>query len=59
MSNSADLWALQSTDLAVEAIKRRLGELEKQRGASPEVKAARVATAEAEAELARLPRCAG
>lgn len=54
MTNSADLWALQSTDLAVEAIKRRLGELEKQRGESAELLAARAATVEAEAELTRL-----
>lgn len=54
MTNSADLWALQSTDLAVEAIKRRLGELEKQRSESAELLAARAATVEAEAELTRL-----
>lgn len=53
MTSVADLWALQTTDLAVEAIKRRLVELDKQRSVSAEVQAARSATAEAEAELNR------
>jgi hypothetical protein len=54
MSTVADLWALQTTDLALEAIKQRLVELEKQQGESAELKAARAAAAEAEAELARV-----
>lgn len=51
MSNVSDLWALQQTDLAVEAIRRRLKELENQRGETPEIKAAREATKAANAEL--------
>ncbi len=54
MSTVADLWALQTTDLALEAVKQRLIEMEKQRGESAELKAARAAAAEAEAELSRL-----
>ena len=40
MSNVSDLWALQQTDLAVEAIRRRLKELENQRSETPAIKAA-------------------
>ncbi len=54
MSTVADLWALQTTDLALEAIKQRLAELEKERGEHSELKAARAAAAAAEAELTRL-----
>jgi predicted nucleic acid-binding Zn-ribbon protein len=53
MSTVADLWALQTTDLAVEAIRQRLAELEKQLGESADLKAARAAAAEAQAELER------
>lgn len=53
MTTVADLWALQTTDLALEAIKQRLIELEKQLGESAELKAAVAAAAEAEAELER------
>ena len=52
MSTVADLWALQTTDLAVEAIRQRLAGLEKQKGESPELLAARQKAAEAERELA-------
>ena len=52
MSTIADLWALQTTDLAIEAIRTRLAVLEKQKGESPELLAARQALAEAERELA-------
>ena len=51
MSTIADLWALQTTDLAIEAIRARLAGLEKQKGESPELLAARQALAEAEREL--------
>ncbi len=51
MSNVSDLWAVQQTDLAVESIRRRLKELEHQRGETPEIKAAREAFRAAEAEL--------
>jgi hypothetical protein len=54
MSSVADLWALQTTDLALETIRQRLVELEKQQGESANLKAARAAAAEAETELARL-----
>jgi hypothetical protein len=53
MSTAADLWALQTTDLAVEATRQRLGELEKQFGESDELKAARAAEAEAGSEMER------
>ncbi len=52
MSTIADLWALQTTDLAIEAIRTRLAGLEKQKGESPELLAARQALAEAEREVA-------
>ena len=52
MSTVADLWALQTTDLAVEAIRSRLAGQEKQKGESPELLAARQTAAEAEGELA-------
>ena len=51
MSTIADLWALQTTDLAIEAIRTRLAGLEKQKGESPELLAARQALAEAEREV--------
>jgi hypothetical protein len=54
MSTVADLWALQTTDLALEAINQRLVELKKQQGESAELKAARAAAVAAEDELARL-----
>ena len=54
MSTVADLWALQTTDLALEAINQRLVELKKQQGESAELKAARASAAEADIELARL-----
>ena len=54
MSTVADLWALQTTDLALEAVKQRLTELERERSESAELAAARAATAAAEAELTRL-----
>lgn len=52
MSDVSDLWAVHQTDLAVEAIRRRLKELEHQRGETAELKAARAAYKSAEAELA-------
>lgn len=52
MSTIADLWALQTTDLAIEAIRARLAGLEKQKGESPDLLAARQALAEAEHEVA-------
>jgi len=45
------MWVLQQTDLAVEAIRRRLKELEHQRGETPALKAAREAYRAANAEL--------
>ena len=51
MSNVSDMWVLQQTDLAVEAIRRRLKELEHQRGETPALKAAREAHRAANAEL--------
>ncbi len=53
MSTVAELWALQTTDLAVEAARQRLTELEKQLGERAELKAARAAVAEAQTELER------
>jgi uncharacterized protein len=53
MSTVADLWALQTTDLAAEATRQRLVDLEKQLGESEELTAARAAVAEAEAEVER------
>ena len=53
MSTIADLWALQTTDLALDAIKQRLAELEKQLGDNAELLAAQAAAAEANAELER------
>jgi uncharacterized protein len=53
MSNVAALWALQTTDLALDAIKQRLAELEKQLADSAELQAAQAAAAEANAELER------
>jgi predicted nucleic acid-binding Zn-ribbon protein len=52
MTTVSDLWALQQTDLAVDAIRRRLKELEHMRGESAELVAVRQATGAAEAELA-------
>jgi len=51
MSTVAELWALQTTDLAVEAVRQRLTELEKQLGERAELTAARAAMAEAQTEL--------
>lgn len=51
MSNVSDLWAVQQTDLAVEAIRRRLKEIEGQRGETAEIKTAREAYSAANAEL--------
>jgi predicted nucleic acid-binding Zn-ribbon protein len=51
MSTVAELWALQTTDLAVEGTRQRLVALEKQLGESAELQAARAATSEAQAEL--------
>lgn len=51
MANVSDLWALQQTDLAVESIRRRLKELEHQRGETAELKAAREAANAANSEL--------
>jgi predicted nucleic acid-binding Zn-ribbon protein len=53
MSTIADLWALQTTDVAIDAARQRLGELEKQLGESDDLKAARAAEAQAGAELER------
>ena len=53
MSTVADLWALQTTDLALDAIKQRLAELEKQLGDNAELLAAQAVAAEANAELER------
>lgn len=52
MSTVADLWALQTTDLSIEAIRARLAGLDKQKGESLELLAARQTAAEAERELA-------
>lgn len=51
MSNVSDLWTVQQTDLAVEAIRRRLKELEHQRAETAAIKTARAAFAAANAEL--------
>lgn len=51
MTTVSDLWALQQADLAVEAIRRRLKELEHQRGETPELKAARDRHSAANTEL--------
>ncbi|MEZ4768326.1 MAG: C4-type zinc ribbon domain-containing protein [Caldilineales bacterium] len=51
MSNVSDLWAVQQTDLAVEAIRRRLKELEHQRSEPAEITAARAAYTAANNEL--------
>lgn len=51
MSTVADLWALQTTDLAIEAMRQRLAGLEKQKGETAELAAARQTAAEAEREL--------
>ncbi len=53
MSSVTDLWALQTTDLALDGVKQRLAELEKQLGDDAELQAARAAAAEADAELER------
>lgn len=50
---SAELWALQITDLAVEALRQRLKEIDQQLGETAELLAARQAAAEAAAELER------
>jgi hypothetical protein len=51
MSTVADLWALQTTDLAIEALRQRLAGLEKQKGETPALIAARQAAAAADHEL--------
>ncbi|MCS6842721.1 MAG: C4-type zinc ribbon domain-containing protein [Caldilineales bacterium] len=53
MSTVADLWALQVTDTAVESLRRHLADLQRQIGETEELRAARAALAQAEAELAR------
>lgn len=53
MSTVTDLWALQTTDLALDAIKQRLAELEKQLGDNAGLLVAQAAAAEANAELER------
>lgn len=53
MSTVADLWSVQVTDLAIEALRRRLADIERQLGANAELEAARQAAAAAEAELTR------
>lgn len=53
MSTLADLWALQITDVAIDATRQRLGEMEKQLGEGQELKSARAAEAEAQGELER------
>lgn len=53
MSTIADLWSVQVTDLAIEALRRRLADIERQLGANEELEAARQAAAAAEAELSR------
>lgn len=52
MSTVAELWALQTTDLAVEAMRQHLTELEKQKGVAPGLQAARQEAAQADRELA-------
>ncbi|MFN2166872.1 MAG: zinc ribbon domain-containing protein [Anaerolineae bacterium] len=52
MSTVADLWNLQSTDLAIEAVRHRLAELERLLGETPALLAARQQVAEREVELA-------
>lgn len=54
MSSVADLWALQTVDLAVEALKARLVELEKQQSDTAAVAAAHTAAGDSERELARV-----
>jgi predicted nucleic acid-binding Zn-ribbon protein len=53
MSTVADLWAVQITDLSAEAIRQRLGELEKQLVEPDDIQAMRTEVAEAIAELTR------
>lgn len=53
MSTVADLWAVQVTDLAAEAVRQRLAELEKQLVEPEDLKASRAEVAEATTELAR------
>lgn len=53
MSTVADLWAVQTTDLALDALKQRLAELEKQLGEPAEVQAGRASTEAARGELER------
>lgn len=52
MSTVADLWALQTSDLAVEAMRQHLAALEKQKGVTPELLAARELANQADRELA-------
>lgn len=52
MSSIADLWDVQTTDLAIESVRHRLADLEKARVETPELQAARQAAAEADKQLA-------
>ncbi|MER2598430.1 MAG: C4-type zinc ribbon domain-containing protein [Caldilineales bacterium] len=52
MSNVADLWAVQNTELALEAIRQRLIDLQQQLAEPEALKTARQALAEADAALA-------
>lgn len=53
MSTVADLWAVQVTDLAAEAVRQRLAELEKQLTEPEDLKASRAEVADATSELDR------
>lgn len=53
MSTVADLWAVQVTDLAAEAVRQRLGELERQLVEPEDLKASRAELAKATSELDR------
>jgi predicted nucleic acid-binding Zn-ribbon protein len=53
MSTVADLWAVQVTDLAAEAVRQRLSELEKQLMEPEDLKASQAEVAEATSELDR------
>jgi predicted nucleic acid-binding Zn-ribbon protein len=53
MSSAADLWALQETDLAIEALRRRLTELQERQGETLELQAARQAAEQSSQELER------
>ncbi|MEA3337422.1 MAG: hypothetical protein U9R25_16100 [Chloroflexota bacterium] len=51
MSTVADLWNLQTTDLAVAAVKQRIGEIQDQLGETAELREARQEVAQSESEL--------